>query len=263
MSNAKEIVMVYQQALGKGDFADARKYLHDDLSFVGPFESFNRPEPYLEALGKLHHIIARVEPRKTFVDGDDVYLLYDMVTNTPAGTAFVCDGITCAGTRSAPCARSSMPGRSRQCSTGEMRYCGRGGPNGWPRNQNTSPRSSLGSSAIWRRTTTKSGSPRTRNGTRRPCRGRACNSSATPDRACKRSAPTSSRTRSRSADRCPASIATSDSHRIKALTKRRSGSTSGTRRRPGRRRWRPATISTCPQGRRWPIRASGIPTGRY
>src|SRR2546428_10613614 len=90
MPNAKEIVMAYQNALGKGDFAGARKYLHDDLSFVGPFESFNRPEPYLEALGKLHHIIARVDPKKTFVDGDDVCLLYDMVTNTPAGTALLC-----------------------------------------------------------------------------------------------------------------------------------------------------------------------------
>jgi len=91
MANAKEIVMAYQRALGKADFASARRYMHDDLSFVGPFESFNKPEPYLEALRKLHHIIARVEPRKTFVDGDDVCLLYDMVTNTPAGTAFICE----------------------------------------------------------------------------------------------------------------------------------------------------------------------------
>src|SRR2546428_11746690 len=92
MANAKEIVMAYQKALGKADFAGARRYMHDDLSFVGPFESFNRPEPHLEALGKLHHIVVRVEPRKTFVDGDDVCLLYNMVTNTPAGAAFICEG---------------------------------------------------------------------------------------------------------------------------------------------------------------------------
>src|SRR2546422_11169544 len=91
MANAKEIVMAYQKALGKADFAGARRYMHDDLSFVGPFESFNRPEPYLEALGKLHHIVVRVEPRKTFVDGDDVCLLYDMVTNTPAGAGCLCE----------------------------------------------------------------------------------------------------------------------------------------------------------------------------
>src|SRR5213076_549108 len=91
MAKAKDIVMAYQKALGKGDMAGARTYLHDDLSFVGPFESFQRPEPYLEALGKLHHIVERVEPRRTFVDGDDVCVLYDMVTNTPAGTAFIAE----------------------------------------------------------------------------------------------------------------------------------------------------------------------------
>src|SRR5438094_894156 len=89
MTKAKDIVTAYQRALGRGDIAGARTYLHDDLSFVGPFESFQRPELYLEALGKLHHIVERVEPRRTFVDGDDVCIIYDMVTNTPAGTAFI------------------------------------------------------------------------------------------------------------------------------------------------------------------------------
>ena len=46
MTNAKEIVTAYQRALGKGDMAGARKYLHDDLAFVGPFDTFHRPEPY-------------------------------------------------------------------------------------------------------------------------------------------------------------------------------------------------------------------------
>jgi hypothetical protein len=32
-----------------------------------------------------------VEPKKTFVDGDDVGLLYGMVTNTPVGTALICE----------------------------------------------------------------------------------------------------------------------------------------------------------------------------
>src|SRR5207244_12572031 len=91
MTKAKDIVMAFQKALGKGDMAGARTYLHDDLSFVGPVESFQRPEPYLEALRKLHPIVERVEPRRTFVDGDDVCILYDMVTNTPAGTAFICE----------------------------------------------------------------------------------------------------------------------------------------------------------------------------
>src|SRR5437016_5213670 len=68
--------------------------------FRGPFDTFHRPEPYLEALGKLHHIVERVEPKKTFVDGDDVCILYDMVTNTPAGTAFICEWYRVRGDKS-------------------------------------------------------------------------------------------------------------------------------------------------------------------
>ena len=99
MPSAKDVVLGHQKALGGGDWAGARRFLHDDLSFVGPFESFRKPEPYIEALQKLHHIIDRVEPRKMFVDGDDVCMLYDMVTKTPAGTAFICEWYRVKGDR--------------------------------------------------------------------------------------------------------------------------------------------------------------------
>ena len=91
MANASEVVGEYQQAMGKGDFATARKLLHDTLSFRGPIETFDSPEPYLESLKKLHHIIQRIDMKKIFADGDDVCVLYDMVTNTPAGTAFIAE----------------------------------------------------------------------------------------------------------------------------------------------------------------------------
>lgn len=89
MPNGVEIVTDYQQALGRGDFDGARELLDDKLSFHGPIETFNSREPYLESLKKLHHIIKRIDVKKRFVDGNDVCLLYDMVTNTPAGTAFI------------------------------------------------------------------------------------------------------------------------------------------------------------------------------
>src|SRR5262249_53982073 len=91
MNNAASIVEEFKEALGQGDVAGARKLLHDDLSFRGPIDTFDRPEPYLEALNKLSHIVQRVEVKKMFVDGNDVCLLYDMVTNTPAGTAFIAE----------------------------------------------------------------------------------------------------------------------------------------------------------------------------
>jgi len=89
MVAAKDVVGGMQAAMAKDDWAGARKFLADKIHFVGPFESFTSPDDYLAALRKLHPIVERVEMRKMFVDGDDVALLYDMVTNTPAGTAFI------------------------------------------------------------------------------------------------------------------------------------------------------------------------------
>lgn len=91
MAKAGELVHGFMGAMQTGDFAAARKFLHDKLSFTGPLETFDRPEPYLEALKKLHGMVQRVDMKKMFVDGNDVCLLYDLVTNTPAGTSFVCE----------------------------------------------------------------------------------------------------------------------------------------------------------------------------
>ena len=87
--NAKDIVLGYQRALGKNDWEAARGFLRDDMKFKGPLAFQDRPEGLLEDLKKLHPIIKGVEMKKVFVDGNDVCLLYDMVTNTPAGTAFI------------------------------------------------------------------------------------------------------------------------------------------------------------------------------
>lgn len=89
MAGAKSVVMSYQKALGKADWAGARRHLNDNLAFKGPFDTFNHADNYLESIKKLHNIVERVDMKKVFEDGDDVCLLYDMVTKTPAGTAFI------------------------------------------------------------------------------------------------------------------------------------------------------------------------------
>jgi len=91
MAKAADIVQGFIGAMGKGDFVAARKFLDSDLSFQGPIETFHQADPYLESLRKLHHVVERVDMKKMFVDGDDVCLLYDMVTKTPAGTAFIAE----------------------------------------------------------------------------------------------------------------------------------------------------------------------------
>jgi len=91
MSKVADIVNGYKRALGQGDFAAARKHLADNLAFRGPFDAFDTPEPYLEALKKLHPIVKDVKVHKLFVDESDACLLYDMETSTAAGTAFIAE----------------------------------------------------------------------------------------------------------------------------------------------------------------------------
>jgi hypothetical protein len=89
MAGAESTVERFMKCLEIGDFRSLRGLLEDDLSFKGPFDSFEEPDSYLAALQKLHPVIARIDVKKMFVDGDDVCVLYDMVTNTSVGTAFI------------------------------------------------------------------------------------------------------------------------------------------------------------------------------
>ena len=91
MSSASEVVESYRAALGRGDFGGARQLMQDDMTFQGPLDTFNTADQYLEASRRLASIIQRIELKKLFVDGDDVCVLYEMVTNTPAGTAFIAE----------------------------------------------------------------------------------------------------------------------------------------------------------------------------
>ena len=91
MAKALEVVQRFQGAMAKDDWAGARSCFDDHLAFSGPFEKFDQPEGYLQSLQRLHPIVERVEIKHIFVDGADVCLWYDLVTNTPAGTALVCE----------------------------------------------------------------------------------------------------------------------------------------------------------------------------
>jgi hypothetical protein len=90
-ANAREIVESYRAALGKGDFATARTLMQDNMTFQGPLDTFTTADQYLEASRRLASIIQRIDLKKVFVAGEDVCVLYDMVTNTPAGTAFIAE----------------------------------------------------------------------------------------------------------------------------------------------------------------------------
>lgn len=89
MASAGEVVHSFHAAVGAHDFTAARKLLHDDLSFQGPIDTFHEADDYVASLQKLSAIVKGVDVKKQFVDGNDVCILYDLITNTPAGTSFV------------------------------------------------------------------------------------------------------------------------------------------------------------------------------
>jgi limonene-1,2-epoxide hydrolase len=89
MPSARDVVHRFHAAIGAKDFAAARRLLLDDLSFEGPLDTFHNADDYIAAIKKLSRIVKRIEIKKLFVDGNDVCVLYDMNTNTPAGTSFI------------------------------------------------------------------------------------------------------------------------------------------------------------------------------
>jgi hypothetical protein len=91
MTSAFEVVESYRAALESGNFGAARKLMQDDMIFQGPLDTFTTADQFLTVRKELASIIQRIDVKKTFVDGDDVCVLYEMVTNTPAGTAFIAE----------------------------------------------------------------------------------------------------------------------------------------------------------------------------
>src|SRR6266498_2850889 len=83
--NTRTIAEEYFAAWTTGDFDTARHLLHDDVSFQGPIDAFDNAEAYLAALRGLSQIVKGAEQQHVFVDGDDVCVIYDLITSTPAG----------------------------------------------------------------------------------------------------------------------------------------------------------------------------------
>jgi ketosteroid isomerase-like protein len=97
MAKAAEIVGRYHQAFGSGDVATARSLLADDLHFEGPIEQFDGADDYVQSLGKLAQIVTGSDVKQVVADGDDVVTIYDLHTNTPAGTSHVAEWATVKG----------------------------------------------------------------------------------------------------------------------------------------------------------------------
>jgi SnoaL-like domain len=83
---ALDVVQRYHDAWKEHDYETARSLLHDDLEFRGPFDTFDNADDFITAIRGLAQIVSDVRISKWFADGDDVCLLFELVTDSPAGT---------------------------------------------------------------------------------------------------------------------------------------------------------------------------------
>jgi ketosteroid isomerase-like protein len=89
--SAAETVQRYHEAFGRGDVQEARSLLADDLHFKGPIDEFHTADDYLASLGKLAQIVTWTDVQKVLADDEDAVTIYDLQTNTPAGTSAVAE----------------------------------------------------------------------------------------------------------------------------------------------------------------------------
>ena len=75
----QETAEAYFDAWRTKDFRAVRELLHDDVTFQGPFDSFNSADDLITAITQLGGLVKTLEKRNVLVDGQDVCILYDRV----------------------------------------------------------------------------------------------------------------------------------------------------------------------------------------
>jgi hypothetical protein len=95
----KTLALSYLDAVGKKDFRRVEQLLAPDLRFTGPASNRDSAQDFIGALKRLGAIHVRNEPTRVFVDGDEVCVIYDFVTDTPAGALPAIEWLRFAGER--------------------------------------------------------------------------------------------------------------------------------------------------------------------
>ena len=81
-----EPALKYFEHWSKKEYQASARYLDENLSFKGPIDTFNNSRDYLQAISRLAPLVVEVRKKRTFVEGKDACFIYELVTNTPAGT---------------------------------------------------------------------------------------------------------------------------------------------------------------------------------
>jgi hypothetical protein len=80
------VVRNYHDSWTRGDMTAARSFLADGLDFQGPIDTFSSADDFIATLAGFAQMLTRVDLLQEFYADDAAALLYDCVTNSPAGT---------------------------------------------------------------------------------------------------------------------------------------------------------------------------------
>jgi len=81
----KALAIEYLDAVGKKELSRVQELLAPDLKFTGPSMARSSAQEFISALKRLGAIHVRNEVKRVFVDSDEACVIYDFVTDTPAG----------------------------------------------------------------------------------------------------------------------------------------------------------------------------------
>ena len=84
MTGSAEVLKNFYSAVIKRDLAAARKYLADDLVFVGLFETYPNADAYIKALTGLLQITKELRIKTIIGAGAEAAVFFDLVTGPPA-----------------------------------------------------------------------------------------------------------------------------------------------------------------------------------
>jgi SnoaL-like domain len=84
-TETRELVTAYINAVGENRLEALPAMLDPDAVFVVGDTTLRGAEAFIGGFRRLTPIILRNEIRKIFVDGDEACVIYDFVTDTPAG----------------------------------------------------------------------------------------------------------------------------------------------------------------------------------
>src|SRR5579872_5961897 len=92
MATAGEVLRNFYDAAVARDLAKARTYLHDDLVFVGLFETYRSADDYIKTFTGLLQITVRLDVKTIIAEGDEAAIFFELETKAPAkGTVLVAE----------------------------------------------------------------------------------------------------------------------------------------------------------------------------